>query len=57
MSVTALFQGLAGLVILLLAVGYAGGVGSVELSIWLLLVAAWVSWWLVSRRGRNRTDP
>jgi hypothetical protein len=57
MSVTALVQGLVGLVILLLAAGYAGGVGSVELSIWLLLVAAWISWWLVSRRRRSRTDP
>jgi hypothetical protein len=57
MSVTALIQGLVGLLIVLLAVGLMGGVGSVELSIWCLLVATWVVWWLVSRRSVSRTEP
>jgi hypothetical protein len=35
---------------LLIVAGSFGGMGSEELLIWVGLVAAWVGWWMVSRK-------
>lgn len=53
MKVDSLVKGLALLLALLIVAALVGGVGSPELMIWLVLVGAWVAWWLASRR-RNR---
>jgi hypothetical protein len=50
MTVASLVKGLLALVALLIAAGLLGGIGSVELLVWLGLVAAWIGWWAVSRR-------
>jgi hypothetical protein len=49
-TIASLTKGLLVLVALLIAAGALGGIGSVELLIWLGLVAAWIIWWMVSRR-------
>lgn len=54
MTAGSLFNGFALLLVLLIIAGVAGGIGSVELLIWLALVTAWIAWWMVSRR---RSDP
>jgi hypothetical protein len=51
MTVASLVKGLLALVALLIAAGLLGGIGSVELLVWLGLVAAWIGWWAVSRRA------
>lgn len=50
MTIASLVKGLAVLLALLIIVGWVGGIGSVELLIWLGLVAAWIGWWMASRR-------
>ena len=56
MTIGILVAGLIALLGLLVAVGAFGGVGSVELALWLVLVVAWIVVWFVSRRAR-RTSP
>ena len=51
MTVASLFKGLLALLALLIAAGLIGGVGSVELLVWLGLVVAWIAWWGLSRRA------
>ena len=50
MTFSSLVKGLAALLALLIVAGLVGGIGSVELLIWLGLVAAWIAWWTASRR-------
>ena len=50
MTIASLVRGLAVLLGLLIVAGLVGGIGSVELLIWLVLVAAWIAWWMASRR-------
>lgn len=49
MTIASLVKGLAVLLALLIVTGLVGGIGSVELLIWLGLVAAWIAWWMASR--------
>jgi hypothetical protein len=56
MSVRSLVTGLIVLLVLLVAAGLIGGIGSVELLIWLALVAAWIAGWFATR-GRHRPAP
>ena len=49
MTIASLVKGMAVLLALLIA-GLLGGIGSVELLIWLGLVAAWIARWMASRR-------
>lgn len=49
MTIVSLVKGLLALVALLIAAGMLGGIGSVELLVWLGLVAAWIVWWVVRR--------
>ena len=53
MTTRSLVQGLGALLALLAIAGLLGGIGSVELLLWLGLVGAWVVWWIASRRKRN----
>ena len=50
MTVASLVKGLLALLALLIAAGIIGGIGSVELLVWLGLVAVWIAWWAVRRR-------
>ena len=50
MSVGSLIWGWLALVALLTLAGTLGGVGTVELTIWLVLVVIWLVVWLLSRR-------
>jgi hypothetical protein len=50
MTVRSLAAGIVALAAVLLIAGSLGGVGPVELSIWLGLVAVWIAWWKWSRR-------
>ena len=50
MTTASLVKGLAVLLALLIVAGLVGGIGSIELRIWLGLVAAWIAWWMASRR-------
>ena len=55
MTIASLVKGLAVLLALLVSAGLVGGIGSVELLIWLVLVAGWIAWSMASRRkGRSR---
>lgn len=56
LTVRTLLAGLLALVALLLVVGMFGAVGSIELAIWLVLVAAWVALWSSSRRARRTSS-
>jgi hypothetical protein len=49
MSVSSLVWGLVVLLALLVLAGTLGGVGTVELAIWLVLVAMWILWWARAR--------
>jgi hypothetical protein len=49
-TVASLAKGILALVALLIIVGLLGGIGSVELLVWLALMIAWIGWWLTSRR-------
>ncbi len=53
MSVSSLLWGLLGLLALIVLAGALGGVGTVELAIWLALVAVWVLWWASTRRQQR----
>lgn len=55
MTVVALAQGVVALLALLIIAGLFGGIGSVELLVWLVLVGAWVVGWMASRRKRDAT--
>lgn len=48
-----LLYALVPLVALLIALGLLGGLGSVELVLWLLLLAAWIVAFVVSARRRS----
>ena len=50
MTLASPVKGLAVLLALLIIAGLVGGIGSVELLIWLGFVAAWIAGWMVSRR-------
>ena len=54
MTVASLGKGLLVLVALLVVVGLLGGVGSIELLIWVVLLAVWVTWWTLSRKAPSR---
>jgi energy-coupling factor transporter ATP-binding protein EcfA2 len=53
-TVTSLIQGLVALLVLLMFAGLLGGIGLVELVVWLVLVAAWLGWWLARRKATPR---
>ena len=53
-TVASLGKGLLVLVALLVVVGLLGGVGSIELLIWVVLLAVWVTWWTLSRKAPSR---
>jgi hypothetical protein len=53
MPFSSLIEGLALLLLLLLAAGQLGNLGPVELLIWLVLVVAWITLW-VTRRGKAK---
>ena len=55
LTIGSLAKGLAVLLALLIVAGLVGGVGSVELLIWLGLAAAWIAWWMASRRKGEAT--
>ena len=50
MTIASLVKGMAVLLALLIVAGLLGGIGSVELLIWLGLVAVWIARWMASRR-------
>lgn len=53
MSVSTLMWGLLGLLVLPLLLAPLGGIGTVEMTIWMVLLVAWVLWWVRSRRAET----
>jgi hypothetical protein len=50
MSASTLMWGVLGLFLLPLLAAPLGGIGTVELTVWLALLVIWVLWWVRSRR-------